>query len=126
MRLGVFGLNDMEICFGDCSTRSRGYCELTDEMDSYLLCGKSTISSIYRTYVMYEGDRKEWIYGSEEGEAFALRLPVATRGYFFTNAVGVIDTIEFYEDSCYVKLPAYDRKMESIKEKYLGRKVIIT
>ena len=47
-------------------------------------------------------------------------------GYFFTNAVGVIDTIEFYEDSCYVKLPAYDRKMESIKEKYLGRKVIIT
>lgn len=34
--------------------------------------------------------------------------------------------IEFYEDSCYVKLPAYDRKMESIKEKYLGRKVIIT
>lgn len=75
---------------------------------------------------MYEGDRREWISDNEKGEAFALRLPEATRGYFFTNAVGVIDTIEFYEDSCYVKLPAYDRKMESIKEKYLGRKVIIT
>lgn len=73
----------MEICFGDCSIRSRGYCELTDEMDSYLLNGKSTVSSIYRTYVMYEGDRRERISDNEKGEAFALRLPGATRGYFF-------------------------------------------
>ena len=114
-------MNEMKISFEGFITGDKGYCDLTEEMDSYLLGNVDAVGDRYRTYVMSCGDRQD----GKEGKAFALRLPGATRGYFFTNDEGVIDTLGFYEDSCYVKLPTYSREMEGIKEKYLGRKVII-
>lgn len=98
----------------------RGFCELTDEMDKYLIGGKT---DLYHTYILDFGDRKKEYYDRKEGHVYVMRVPGATRGQMITDAEGRIEILDFYEDSCYKKLHCYDIKMEEIKEKYIGRLV---
>ena len=49
-----------------------------------------------------------------------LRVPISRK---YEN--DIIEHINFYEDTCYDILQCYDRKMEEIKDKYIGRKVVV-
>lgn len=110
----------MEITFEDngFGLRDDGHCELTDEMDKYLLHDKT---NYYYTYMNYFGKREK----GEKGDIYVMRVPGATRGCIVTDENGIIEHINFYEDTCYEILHCYDRKMEEIKEKYIGRKVVV-
>lgn len=112
----------MKIVFVKNIYESRGYCELTDEMDKFLKHGKRRS---YRTYMYDFGDRKTTFYDHKEGHVYVMRVPGATRGCIVTNEKDVIDIVMFYEDTCYGKTGCYNPKMEEIKEKYIGRKVVV-
>lgn len=108
----------MEIKFKKISTLSpEGFCDLTDEMNKYLLYKHK----YHYTYMYDFGKRKD----GKEGHIYVMRAPGATRGCIITDKNGIIEQVNFYEDTCYDVLPCYDRKMEEIKEKYIGRKIVI-
>ena len=110
----------MEIRFEEkfYSVRDDGRCELTDEMDKYLL----RVKTDYHYTYMCDFDKRQ---DGKEGRIYVMRVPGATRGCIVTDENGIIEHINFYEDTCYEILPCYDRKMEEIKDKYIGRKVVI-
>ena len=102
---------------------TKGFCELTTEMDEYLL--SKTDYDGYRTYMYDFGSRETNYYDCEKGHVYLMRLPGATRGCIVTDENNRIEFIRFYEDTCYEKFHDYDRAMENIKEKYIGRKVVV-
>lgn len=116
-------MNEMIIRFyGSHWHSKRGYCELTNEMDKHLTCKPS---GIWHTYIYDFGDRETEYYDHKIGHVYTMRLPGATRGCMVTDENGYIEILEFYEDTCYGTFAAYDKSMENIKEKYIGRKVIV-
>ena len=100
----------------------RGYCELTSEMNTYILGDGAT--RLFRTYMMEFCPRKEMTKDAEGGEVYILRFPGATCGRILTDENNVIELVEFYQSTCYETLRVYAPEMEKIKEKYIGRKMI--
>ncbi len=112
----------MFVEFKDKEARDKGYCELTKEMDSYMNGGPNIV---FKTYLMAYGTRKE-VYNDESGgHVYAIRFPGATCGDVLTDKNGVIETINFYSDTCYVTFRTYRPEMEKLKEKYVGRKIFV-
>lgn len=106
----------MVIRFNYHNFKENGCCELTEEMDKYLLHK----SELNYTYIQEFGKRED----GKEGFVYVLRAPGATRGCIITDQNNIIESINFYKDTCYDLLNTYDRKMEEIKEKYIGREII--
>lgn len=100
-----------------------GTCELTTEMDAYLVGERP---DWYHTYMYDFSERTGNMRGCDgkNGHIYVMRTPGATRGCIYTNSEGNIETITFYEDVCYGKLKIYRPEMENIKSKYIGRKVV--
>lgn len=96
------------------------YCELTTEMDTYMI-GFKTTGHVYRSYVYDFGDRVA--FENIPGHVYALRAPGATRGCIKTDQEGIITDVIFDRRTCYDLFHCYDEKMENIKEKYIGRKI---
>ena len=101
---------------------AKGYCTLTEEMDTYILGGAN---SVFKTYLMDYGTREEVCKDDSGGHIYAIRFPGATCGNILTDKNGYIEKIEFYPSSCYDNLHVFDRDMETLKEKYIGRKIVM-
>ena len=94
---------------------SRYRCDITYEMDKYLLHRHSYIY----TYIEFFKDRL-YIDG-KEGNVYLFRVPGATRGCIKTDEEGIIESIDFYEDTCYGSVGCYRREVEGVKEEYIGK-----
>lgn len=110
----------MEVRFSKrwCSSYDYIYCELTDEMDEY----RTHKGEYNHTYMLYFDKRTD--NNGKEGNTYVIRLPGATRGCIYTDSNNVIESIHFYEDTCYETFHDYDREMEKIKDKYIGRRIV--
>lgn len=103
----------MEIIYEDRDRMiAKGCCELTTDMDHFLE-GKS---KKYYTYICGDPTPIE----CQEGHLYTMRIPGSTCGYFITDKNGIINQIVFYKLSFY-----RDNMEDEIKNKYLGRKVVI-
>lgn len=90
---------------------AKGYCELTTDMDNYLL-GKS---KLFHTYISGYPDN------CCGGQLFSLRVPGSTCGYFVTDNYGIIKDYDLYPSS----YPLYRVGVYEILNEYLGKKVVV-
>lgn len=65
------------------------YCEITDEMDKFLLINTCRP---HQSYLMYYSERSE-IEPDQEGHIWSIRVPCATRGHI------TLDTLSFMKNS---------------------------
>jgi len=117
----------MEIVFGSVPYDNHiGYCELTTEMDQYLIYDYRRERKRY-TYV-YEFSNKSntSTCNGKEGYGYILRYPGASCGCIYTDENNIIQAIDFYEFDCYnCPAPQYKRKMDNIKSKYIGKRIVV-
>lgn len=110
--------NQMNMKIINVCSINKGYCTLTSEMDKYL----NDKLSIYNTYVYDYGDRK--YFDGVEGHTYSLRVAGVSVGDIITNANNIIEFIHFYKDTCYKDFKRYDKAMDSIKIKYIGKQIV--
>lgn len=101
-------------------SEDEGKGSLTRDMDQYLV--SEYMKKRNATYLCDYGERKE--SKCKEVYTWAIRVPGATRGHIITNKDGIIEEIQFYEDTCFKKLKCYREQILTLIPKYIGCKLV--
>ena len=119
----------MEILFGTVPYDNKiGYCELTREMDEYLL---SNLLPRCKTYIYDFMLRKEHHKTDVEGYIYLIRYPGCTCGCIYTDKDNRIESIQVYEDMFDYRDKSYNEKttdriaIDTIKSTYIGKQIIV-
>lgn len=92
------------------SSPSRYTCELTEEMDTYIIPPLP-----FKTYMVeFEtlGNKVTYV----------IRYPGSTKGYIVVEN-DVVTEVRFYDEPCFDILGTYKKEMKNIIDKYIGLKV---
>lgn len=110
---------------GELLSKEEFFCELTDEMNKHLQGKwKDTVDlgDCRGTYIYDFGERDDGVIG----HVYAIRVPGATRGYLYTDENNFVSEIGLYEEQCYGKaIGCFNRTLESVKEHFIGWKLVM-
>lgn len=107
-------------CWENRVQQNKYHCELTDDMNSYLL--SAITNSITREDLFRFGVYLQYYSPG----LYDIRLPGASRGHIRVDENNIITELYFAEDRCFGPVfNCFLPEMKKLKEKYIGYQVMI-